>query len=139
MEIGGFILGALGLIGLVIGLVVFVVLISFFSLWLQARLSGAPVSFLELLAMKLRRVPIGMIVTNRITVTANDLIQARDELSTATGTEIATISLGTPHYSITEIGRLVEALAGRTVHRSIHMYVSTGRDVLNEAGLRGWT
>ena len=67
MEIGGFILGALGLIGLVIGLVVFVVLISFFSLWLQARLSGAPVSFLELLAMKLRRVPIGLIVTNRIT------------------------------------------------------------------------
>ena len=79
------------------------------------------------------------VVTNRITVTANDLIQARDELSTASGTELATISLGTPHYSITEIGRLVEALAGRAIHRSIHMYVSTGRDVLNEAGLRGWT
>lgn len=78
-------------------------------------------------------------VTNSVAVTTDDLATARDQLSTATDGTLATISLGTPHYSITEIGRLVEALAERPIHNSIRMYVSTGRDILNEAGLRGWT
>ena len=37
-----------------------------------------------------------------------------------------------------EISRLVELLDGRSVHPDVSFYVSTGRDVLAEVGLRGW-
>ena len=39
------------------------------DLWIQARMSGAPVSFITLLSMKLRRVPIGLVIQSRITAT----------------------------------------------------------------------
>jgi predicted aconitase len=49
------------------------------------------------------------------------------------------VSLGTPHYSVAEFARLVELVAGRTVAVGVKAYVNTGRDVLHEVGLRGWT
>ncbi len=72
-------------------------------------------------------------------VTADDCRRARDELSggDASGS-LATVSLGTPHYSVAEIGSLAETFGGRRVHPSVDMYVSTGREVLTEARLRGW-
>ncbi len=42
------------------------VIFSFINTWLKALLAGAPVSFLTLVAMKLRGVPYGMIVDSRI-------------------------------------------------------------------------
>jgi uncharacterized protein YqfA (UPF0365 family) len=51
----------------VIALVVFVIIISFISTWIQARMSKPPVGFGTLLAMKLRKVPHGLIVQGRIT------------------------------------------------------------------------
>lgn len=58
-----------GLVGLiaVIGLVFFVILINFFGVWLRAKLAGAPVGFSRLIGMRLRRVPVGLIVDSRIT------------------------------------------------------------------------
>jgi uncharacterized protein YqfA (UPF0365 family) len=41
--------------------------LSFFSVWLRALLAGARVSFANLIAMRLRQVPYGMIVDARIT------------------------------------------------------------------------
>ena len=59
------------IIGLVIGGIVALVFIgivfSFFSVWLRAWLAGAYVGFTELIAMRLRQVPYGMIVDARIT------------------------------------------------------------------------
>jgi uncharacterized protein YqfA (UPF0365 family) len=59
------------LIGLVIGaiaaLLVIGIIVSFFSVWLRAWLAGAYVGFTELIAMRLRQVPFGMIVDARIT------------------------------------------------------------------------
>ena len=51
----------------VIGLVVSLVIISFFNTWLKAKLAKATVGFITLLAMRLRGVPVGMIVDARIT------------------------------------------------------------------------
>jgi len=73
-----------------------------------------------------------------LTLTNEMLRGARDQLSQTTNTTLTSINLGTPHYSVTEIGRLVDALDGRAVNPSIALYVSTGREVLAEAGLRGW-
>lgn len=57
----------IGLIALAVaGLVVFGIVISFFNVWLRAWLSGAYVGMLNLVAMRLRGVPYGVIVEARI-------------------------------------------------------------------------
>ncbi len=48
-------------------LVIFGIIISFFSVWLRAWLAGAYVGFTDLIAMRLRQVPYGMVVDARIT------------------------------------------------------------------------
>jgi uncharacterized protein YqfA (UPF0365 family) len=54
-------------LALLIGFILVVVLINFFGTWLRAKLADAPVSFVKLIGMRLRRVPMGLIVDNRIT------------------------------------------------------------------------
>ena len=49
------------------GLLLFGIILSFFSVWLRAWLAGAYVGFIELVAMRLRQVPYGMVVDARIT------------------------------------------------------------------------
>src|SRR3989442_2951996 len=44
-----------------------VILFNFFGLWLRARIANAPVSLGKMIGMRLRRVPVGLIVDNRIT------------------------------------------------------------------------
>ena len=63
---------------------------------------------------------------------------ARDSLSTAADGRLATVSLGTPHFSIAEFGQLVPLLAGQRVHPDVECYVSTGRAVRDELAARGW-
>lgn len=57
--------GAL-IVGGIFLLIMFVLMISFFQLWLQALLSGAPVSFFSLIGMRLRKVSPTVIVYSRI-------------------------------------------------------------------------
>ncbi len=66
----------------IIGLVVGGIIISFINIWIQARTSGAPVTFLNLLSMKLRRVPVGLIVQSRITAVKAGLPLTTDMLET---------------------------------------------------------
>jgi len=51
----------------IFGLLLFGIILSFFNVWLRAWLAGAYVGFTDLVAMRLRRVPYGMIVDERIT------------------------------------------------------------------------
>src|SRR5881397_2661256 len=44
-----------------------VVLFNFFGLWLRARIANASVSLGKMVGMRLRKVPVGLIVDNRIT------------------------------------------------------------------------
>ncbi len=71
-------------------------------------------------------------------ITAAHLRACRDELCTSESDQLGAMCLGTPHYSITEFERLVDVLDGRRVHDGVHAYVSTGRDIVLELGLRGW-
>src|SRR5258708_5645816 len=50
------------------------------NMWIQARMTGAPVSFLRLLSMRLRRVPIGLVVQSRITAVKAGLPLTTDQL-----------------------------------------------------------
>ena len=51
----------------ILGLLLFGIIVSFFSVWLRAWLAGAYVGFPELVAMRLRQVPYGAVVDARIT------------------------------------------------------------------------
>ncbi len=71
-------LGVLGLVALVFFLIVF----NFFFVWLRALASGARVTFLELIGLRLRSNPIGLIVDTRITAVKSGLNVSIDDLST---------------------------------------------------------
>src|SRR2546422_2228257 len=62
---------ALYLVGIavlaVFGFVFAIVLFNFFGIWLRARIANAPVGMGKMIGMRLRRVPVGLIVDNRIT------------------------------------------------------------------------
>ncbi len=70
--------------------------------------------------------------------TAEDLVRARDSLSTAAAGPVAMVAVGTPHFSFDEFARLVAFLDGRTVHRDVAFYVSTSRHVAAVAAEKGW-
>tara|TARA_B100000586_G_C20110405_1_gene429632 strand:+ start:1882 stop:3150 length:1269 start_codon:yes stop_codon:yes gene_type:complete len=81
---------------------------------------------------------LGLDPTDVIDVTSEKIIAARDELSTASDSRIGAVSLGTPHYSVQEIKKLFELFNSESVNPEVNFYVSTGRDVLTEASLRGF-
>ncbi len=62
------------------GLVIFGIVLSFFSVWLRAWLAGAYVGFASLVAMRLRQVPYGLIVDTRITAKKAGLDITIDDL-----------------------------------------------------------
>ncbi len=64
----------------IVGLVVFGIIISVFSVWLRAWLAGAYVGFTDLVAMRLRQVPYGMVVDARITATKAGISVAVDDI-----------------------------------------------------------
>ena len=68
-----------------LALVVFVIIIllaNFLTIWIRALFSGARVKFTELIALRLRRVPVGLIVDTRITAMKAGLPISIDDLST---------------------------------------------------------
>jgi uncharacterized protein YqfA (UPF0365 family) len=79
-NIGSLILMALLAVGIIVVLIVFFVVLSFINIWIQARMTGAPVSFLTLLSMRLRRVPIGLVVQSRITAVKAGIPLTTDQL-----------------------------------------------------------
>src|SRR5204863_130483 len=72
---------AWGVLGVLL-LIVFVVLINFFSIWIRALFSGARVTYTELIALRLRNVPVGVVVDTRITAVKSGLPLTIDDLST---------------------------------------------------------
>src|SRR5262245_33474726 len=68
----------------VLGIVVFVIIIvvaTFASIWIRAWTSGAPVGIVELIALRLRRVPVGLVVDTRITAVKSGLDLSIDQLN----------------------------------------------------------
>jgi len=78
----------------VVGLVILIVLLNFGAIWVRAWSSGAPVGFMELISLKLRRVPVGMVVDARINAVKSGL-RVREELGSERGVSIDDLST---HY-----------------------------------------
>lgn len=77
---GSLVLVALAVVAAVFAFIILIVVISFINIWIQARFSGAPITFLNLLSMKLRRVPISLIVQSRITAVKAGIPLTTDQL-----------------------------------------------------------
>jgi len=81
MDIGPGTLILWGFVGIIL-LVFFLLMFNFFFIWLRAFAAGARVTFMELIALRLRGVPVGLIVDTRITAIKSGLSLSIDDLST---------------------------------------------------------
>lgn len=75
---GGVLLGVGALVVVVVGIMV----LNFGMIYIRALFSGAKVTLTELIALRLRSVPVGLIVDNRITAVKSGLPTTIDDLST---------------------------------------------------------
>src|SRR6187397_1278588 len=55
------------LVVLLFAFILCIIIFRFFNFWLRARLANAPVGLFKMFGMSLRKVPVGMVVDNRIT------------------------------------------------------------------------
>jgi uncharacterized protein YqfA (UPF0365 family) len=69
-------------IGILVLLVLGILLLNFGMIWIRALFSGARVTFTELVALRLRNVPVGLVVDTRITAVKSGLAVTIDDLST---------------------------------------------------------
>jgi uncharacterized protein YqfA (UPF0365 family) len=67
---------------LLILLVAAIIIFNFFFVWLRAMAAGARVTFMELIFLRMRSVPVGLIVDTRITAIKSGLEMTIDDLST---------------------------------------------------------
>jgi uncharacterized protein YqfA (UPF0365 family) len=77
-SMGVIIAGVVLLVVLVLG----IILLNFGMIYIRALFSGAKAKISELIALRLRRVPVGLIVDNRITAVKSGLDISIDDLST---------------------------------------------------------
>jgi uncharacterized protein YqfA (UPF0365 family) len=74
-------LALLAVVG-VAALIFVIIILNFFTIWLRALTSGAKVTFFELIALRLRGIPVGLVVDTRITAVKAGLPLSIDDLST---------------------------------------------------------
>ncbi len=85
----------LGGVLLLVAFVVAIILINFGMIWVRALTSGARVKFTELIALRLRRIPVGLIVDTRINAVKSGLRVRDPETSEARPMSIDDLST---HY-----------------------------------------
>jgi len=68
--------------GLLLLLILAILVLNFGMIWIRALFSGAKVTFTELIALRLRNVPVGLVVDTRITAVKSGLDVTIDHLST---------------------------------------------------------
>ncbi|MCW8131013.1 MAG: flotillin-like protein FloA [Planctomycetota bacterium] len=111
------------LLGIIVGGIVLLIMLgvlwNFGSLWVQALLSGAPVGMLDLLAMRLRRVPLQMVVQARITAkkAGMDIPTEKWEAHFLAGGKVPDLlrALITSHQGKVEIPNMFDSLASHVL------------------------
>ncbi|MEO0476000.1 MAG: flotillin-like FloA family protein, partial [Planctomycetota bacterium] len=81
-DVTSIIIAVFIVIALIICVVLFAIISKFFNLWLQARVSGAPVSFFDLIGMWFRKVNPKTIVISRIQAIKAGLQVSTNQLET---------------------------------------------------------
>lgn len=73
----------------------------------------------------------------RVEVTLSDLNDARAELSSADGSQLDAVVLGSPHFSLQESLQLAELIRGTHVNPSVEFIITTSRMVTEALRARG--
>ena len=71
-------------------------------------------------------------------VTLDDLRTARQELTTSQGDELDLVTVGCPHLSLAEWGRLAALVKGRRSHARVRFLVTTSRGIVEQARQAGY-
>lgn len=72
-----------------------------------------------------------------VSVTLAELAETWEELNIAAGPEVDMVSLGNPHFSLTEMAALARLCAGRKAAEGVRLVVTCGRDVHASAQTEG--
>lgn len=72
-----------------------------------------------------------------VPVTMQDLAETWEELNIARTPEVDMVSLGNPHFSLTELAALAKLCDGRRKAEEVHLIVTCGRDVFARAKADG--
>jgi cis-L-3-hydroxyproline dehydratase len=72
-----------------------------------------------------------------IAITTDDLRAARRQLTTADGSDLDMVILGSPHFSIDEFAQLAPLVAGRHCHPRVKFLVTSGRFMKEQAERSG--
>ena len=73
-----------------------------------------------------------------VPVTGAMLREGAATIDSRGGGILAAVSVGTPHFSLSEFGQLVTCIDGRRRNSQVEFYVSTSRVTLEEVARRGW-
>lgn len=76
-------------------------------------------------------------VVERHKITLADLKEARADLSSAHGSQLDAVVLGSPHFSLQECLRLADVIQGQKVNSSVQFIVTTNRMVSQALRARG--
>ena len=80
----------------------------------------------------------GRAAQRAVSVTMDRLRSARDELTTAEGDTLDIVVLGSPHFSITEFGKLAPLLEGQERHADVQFLVTSSRAMRALAERKGY-
>jgi uncharacterized protein YqfA (UPF0365 family) len=69
-------------VGALVLLFVAILVLNFFTIWIRAWVSGAKATFMDLIALRLRNIPVGAVVDTRITAVKSGIELSIDDLST---------------------------------------------------------
>ncbi len=72
-----------------------------------------------------------------VVLTRADLLRSWRELNTATDPAVDLVSLGNPHFSLSELGRAAELCRGKTKSAGVDLVITCGRDIYREADRLG--
>jgi predicted aconitase/predicted aconitase with swiveling domain len=72
-----------------------------------------------------------------LSITPLDLLASWKELNSARDPQVRMISLGNPHFSLSEFARLAELCRGRRKHPDVVLAITCGRAVLEQARAAG--
>ncbi|KFE50549.1 aconitase X [Pseudomonas syringae] len=73
-----------------------------------------------------------------VLISPEDLLSSWQELNSARDPEVRMISLGNPHFSLSEFSRLADLCVGRDKHPQVVLAITCGRAVLEQARAAGY-
>lgn len=79
----------------------------------------------------------GMAPRRVLSISAQDLLASWRELNSADSPELGLVSLGNPHFSLSECARLAGLCAGRHKHPEVALVITLGRHVHEQARQAG--